>query len=120
MQLRPSRITSCAVLALFAVSPLALAAGATSNAEKSTAFVQDGWLYTKTKTAARPAIEVPGDLGLLTAPGTGDPGAGGAGNPAAGAELPEAVRRAVFGPRSHARALGREHEGMAWRPDRYR
>jgi peptidyl-prolyl cis-trans isomerase C len=50
------------------------------------------------KTAARPAIDVPGDLGLLSAPGTpGNPatGVGGAGG-AGGAELPEAVRRAVF------------------------
>lgn len=53
------------------------------------------------KTVARPAIEVAGDLGLLTAPGTGSPGVGapgGAGGAAgsASAEPPEAVRRAVF------------------------
>jgi parvulin-like peptidyl-prolyl isomerase len=48
------------------------------------------------KTAARPAIEVPGDLGLLSAPGSGNPagGAGGAGG--AAGELPDALRRAVF------------------------
>ena len=55
MQL-PSRIASCAALALFAVSSLALAAGGASNTEKSTAFVQDGWLYTKTETATGQAL----------------------------------------------------------------
>jgi peptidyl-prolyl cis-trans isomerase C len=44
------------------------------------------------KTAARPAIDVPGDIGLLSAPGPGNPGAGAAG----GTEVPEAVRRALF------------------------
>jgi peptidyl-prolyl cis-trans isomerase C len=57
------------------------------------------------KTAARPPLEVPGDLGLLSAPSSGTSGAGGAGSPAAGAGgaggagsggVPEAVRRAVF------------------------
>jgi peptidyl-prolyl cis-trans isomerase C len=52
------------------------------------------------KTAARPPLEVPGDLGMLSAPGTpgvGTPaaGAGGAGGGASG-DVPEAVRRAVF------------------------
>ena len=52
------------------------------------------------KTAARPPIEVPGDLGMLSAPGAAGAaspaaGAGGAGG-GAGAEAPEAVRRAVF------------------------
>jgi peptidyl-prolyl cis-trans isomerase C len=49
------------------------------------------------KTMARPALEVPGDLGMMSAPGTppapqGTPRTG----VQAGAEPPEAVRRAVF------------------------
>jgi peptidyl-prolyl cis-trans isomerase C len=52
------------------------------------------------KTAARPPLEVPGDLGMLSAPGTpggGNPaaGAGGAGGAGSG-DVPDAVRRAVF------------------------
>ncbi len=54
MQIRS--LGSCAALALFAVSSLAVAAGGASNAEKSTAFVQDGWLYTKTETASGQAL----------------------------------------------------------------
>lgn len=42
------RIASSAALALLGLSTLAVAAG---NAAKSTAFVQDGWLYTQTETA---------------------------------------------------------------------
>ena len=42
------------------------------------------------KTAARPAIDVPGDIGLVSAPGAGNPGDAG------DAEVPEAVRRALF------------------------
>jgi peptidyl-prolyl cis-trans isomerase C len=52
------------------------------------------------KTAARPPIEVAGDLGMLSAPGSGNPAAGAGGASGAGnlasAEVPEAVRRAVF------------------------
>ncbi len=51
------------------------------------------------KTAARPALEVPGDLGLLLAPEATSSGAAGPRpdqNPVGAAEVPEAVRRAVF------------------------
>lgn len=49
------RIVSCAVLALLGVSSQALAAGA-PKPEKNTAFVQDGWLYTRTETASGQAL----------------------------------------------------------------
>jgi len=45
------RIGSCAALALLGASSLAFAAGQQS-AEKATAYVQDGWLYTRTETAS--------------------------------------------------------------------
>lgn len=52
------RIGSCAALALLSLSSLAIGAGnaAGSNAAKSTAFVQDGWLYTQTETASGQAL----------------------------------------------------------------
>lgn len=48
------RIGSCAALALLSLSTLAIAAG--SNPAKSMAYVQDGWLYTKTETASGQAL----------------------------------------------------------------
>lgn len=55
--LRPRirRIGSCATLALLSVSSLALSAG-NPNAEKASAYVQDGWLYTRTETASGQAL----------------------------------------------------------------
>ncbi|MEY4543825.1 MAG: hypothetical protein RL685_20 [Pseudomonadota bacterium] len=55
------------------------------------------------KTVARPALEVPGDLGVLSPPGAAAAAAGSAaagsavaGAPAVAPDVPESVRRAVF------------------------
>ncbi|MBV8035113.1 hypothetical protein [Roseateles sp.] len=53
---RLSRIGSCTLLALLGASSMALADGSARHAEKATAFVRDGWLYTNTETASGQAL----------------------------------------------------------------
>jgi peptidyl-prolyl cis-trans isomerase C len=87
--------------AALAARVLADAAGA--DAERWRALVQrynpDALGPEGDKTSARPGLDVPGDLGLLSAPGQSSAGAAAQPAPpgsAPSADVPEPVRRAVF------------------------